>query len=146
MSLITAPDVRQLLRGWLKDQPEVTALCGGRVWSRVPATKAWPAVKIERPAGGPLYGHGNFVHRPLLQLSCYSTPSTPSDAIELADTIIAVMTARFNGPITAGPLSAAISDLRFGGVHEGFDTTDDDRPLARFDVVVTAHPSRTVSS
>lgn len=144
--MIAAPRTRALVRQWLKLQPEVTAICGQQIHFALPDVKVWPAVTIQRVAGGPVYGHGNFLHRPLLQIDCYSTPTTVDTASNLAETIIAVMTARFNGPIIAGPFSAAVSDVHFGSITETFDSTDGDRPVCRFDVQLTVHPSRTVGS
>lgn len=146
MTLISAPRTRALLRLWLKDQPEVTDICGQEIHFKLPASKVWPAMTVERVGGGPLYGHGNFVHRQLFQFKCYATPTTVDTASHLAETAIAVMSTGLNGPISAGALSAVVSDVDIGDVHEGFDPTDNDRPVCRFDAVLTVHPSRVTGS
>ena len=50
----------------------MAALVSTRVYSKLPAAKVWPAVRVARTAGGPIEETGGYLHDPLFQLDVFA--------------------------------------------------------------------------
>ena len=139
MSLTLAPDTLGLVIAWLQAQTELSALVSTRVMSRLPKSKTFPLVRITRIGGTEVHGHNHWLHDPMVQVDCFA--KTEQSAFDVARVASALLSQRFDGLVTAGGISAVISDATLGGIHQGFDTVDPDLPVARFDAQFRVHPA-----
>lgn len=135
MTLVVAPDALALTIGWTKQQPE---LAGVAIGSKLPPNKSFPFLRIIRIDGTEVYGSDNWVSTAHLQLNAYDRDEAAAGAI--ARTVTALLTQRFHQTITVGTRTAVVSDVKVGGIWQGFDPVDATLADARFDAVLTIHP------
>lgn len=136
--LVVAPDSLAVVIGWLKQQTELTALTAGRVASKLPSSKTFPAVRVSRLGGNETYGHNHWLHTTLMQVDCYAVAE--GTAFNVARVVSALLAQRFNGVIIAGAHTCVVSKVEVGGIHQGYDPVDKDLPVAEFDVQFHLHP------
>lgn len=132
MSLLTAPPIHALVIGWLKQQPELTALINQRVYSRLPATKTFPCMRVTRATGGPVEATLHSLHDPLFQFDCYGDHLDEPGAQKVADTTAALLDERFEGVQIVGAFSAVITNVRVGGMRGSFDPDSPQIPVVTF--------------
>lgn len=115
--VVPLPNVTRLLWGWAAGQAEVTALIGTaplRLWTRLPAGKPAPSEPflIARRTGGVPH-----VRRPLRfdspRVDFHAYGGSDNDALRLAETWRAVLSARFHGLIEAAGERAVVDEVRW---------------------------------
>jgi len=78
MNVVTYPNVKEGLKSWLSDLPELATFVGDsndHVFYRVPDKAPWPIVVIVGPVGGgPLSGDAP-VDAPWFQFDCWGQPT-----------------------------------------------------------------------
>lgn len=139
--LALLPDVEQLLSAFLRDQDEITAIVGQRVYTELPATKVYPLVRLTRFGGSPVFDRPLYLDRAQLQIDCYGGPKRLAN--ELAETCRAVMAARLPGVYD----EAAVTAVGFGALtYLADDTFEPAKPRFLSTISVTLHPLPLVGS
>lgn len=138
--LTLAPNVEALVVHFLRDQPEVAAIVGDRVYTELPPKAEFPLVRVhvyyERPVGGsnPLWLTAHDV-----QVDAYGGPK--ATAWRLAETCRAALTARMSGRLEYGTGATAttgvVTDVQVTGLR---DMPDDSYTPARPRFLFTATP------
>lgn len=134
--LILLPDIEQLLVDFLLDQPEildfftagvnvsgtaVTSPPQDRVYSILPATKIFPAVRVTRFGGIPRTRKPRHIDAPTVQIDTFAPRR--KTAWSLAETCAAVLAARLTGIHDQGVVSGVdvdapvVSDSGFEKIH-----------------------------
>lgn len=134
MTVVLLPDVEALVVGFLLDSTDISDICGKQVYSVLPNTKTWPAVRVTRFGGVPRTQRPLYLDRASLQVEAFAGPK--KTAWRLADTCRQVL-AELPGGHDEGVVSAA----DFGGLAFVPDT--EFTPIVNrylFTVDVTCHP------
>jgi hypothetical protein len=139
-AIYLTPNVEALVSAFLREQAEVTALVGDRVYTSLPKNVEWPAVRVvvidELPTGSPLWLVGAIV-----QVDAWG--GSKADAWRIANTCRAVMDRRLAGAHPEG----VVSGVTPGGL---IDQPDEDfepaKPRWLFTSTVHAHPGATLPS
>lgn len=142
--LVLQPNVEALVVQFLRDQEEVTALVGNRIYTEIPASPDWPLVRVrvyyERPVNGsrPLWLTAHDV-----QVEAYGGPK--SVAWRVAETCRAALTARFEGAYSYGAESSAVSGTVTHVAVSGLRDLPDEfyspaRPRWMFTATAYVHP------
>lgn len=137
LPVLTPANWKAWLCGWLRNQPEVNALVNTRVYSRLPAAKVWPAVRVTRIAGGPTRGTGGHLHDPLFQIDVFADDEATAETVMSA--VAAVLVARGQGHHAVGSFNVTVSDVQVGPIHEGWDADDPTIACHRSTVRLFAH-------
>jgi hypothetical protein len=134
--LSVLPDAVRLVSSFLRAQPEIRALVGDRVYSKLPPNVEFPAVRLVQWTERPLIDEPLWLVTPGAQVDCWA--GTKYLASTVARTTRAVLSARL---VAAN--RDTISGVRFGTLADAPDP-DYEPALARFrfDLFVTIHPSR----
>lgn len=77
LTLLPSPSVATV--AWLKNQPDLIPLHGGRVGTKLNA--ALPAVRVQRIGGSPA---DTWSDRPLMQIECWAADEGAADRLSLA--------------------------------------------------------------
>ena len=114
MSLILPPNMEALVSAFLRDQDEVTALVGDRVYTALPKAITWPAVRVTQiidapTSGSPLWGIA-------YSMQVESWGGSKDEAWRIAATCRAAI------------------DARITGVHEGHGVVNGSEPSSMFDL------------
>lgn len=146
--IVPLPDVTRLLWGWAASQAEVTALIGDdplRLWTRLPGGKPPgndPFLIQRRTGGFPNVARPLRFDSPRVDFHAYG--GSDRDALRLAETWRAVLSARFIGLIEAAGERAVVDGVRW--VMSPQDVADTDlveggvaRPRYLSSAVVTLH-------
>lgn len=135
MTVTLLPDSEALLSQFLRDQDEIEALVGDRVYTVIPNEPTWPLLKLTRVAGAPVLSRPLRIDAPTLQLDAYA--NTKAAAHTLMATARAVIAERIEGVHSLGVVSGAI----FGSMSWLPDPSYSPA-RARFtgDVTLTVHP------
>lgn len=142
--LILAPNVEALMVQFLRDQPEVAAIVGDRIYTEIPPKAEFPLVSVhvfyERPVGGstPLWLTAHDV-----QVDAYGGPK--ATAWRLAETCRAALTSRMQGRLEYGTgantVAGTVTDVQPAGLR---DMPDDSytpaRPRFLFTATTYVHP------
>ena len=137
LPVLIPADWKRFLLGWVRAQTEVAALISTRAYSKLPATKVYPLVRITRIAGGPVAGTGGHVHDPLFQVDVYADDEATAQAVTAA--LTAVLIARLPGRHTASTQIVTVSSVDIGAVWEGWDDTAETVARHRFPLRIHAH-------
>lgn len=88
------PDVTKLLVAFLRDQPEVVALCGAAASIRgsLQPSTAYPAVRVTRISDEPIVAHPFKVEAVRVQLDCWGGNNRQAE--RLAQAVRNVLTSR----------------------------------------------------
>jgi hypothetical protein len=127
-------DIEAALVAFLKNDPDLEELHGGRVSTEVPADAEFPRIRITRTGG--LTSVEGWLDRPRVTVEAWA--KTKAEAWELASMTLAVLQARLPAsPIPAGVITDVRPDI---GIAWTPDPTTD---LARytFAVAMTTHPN-----
>lgn len=139
--LTLLPDVEQLLSAFLRDQPEVAAIVGERVYTTLPAAKEYPLVRLTRFGGSPSFSRPLWLDNAQVQFDCYGGPKKLANT--LAETVRAAMATRLPGSHDDG----YVSRVTFGALsYQPDDTLEPAHPRFIFTCAITAHPSRPTGS
>lgn len=136
--LYLTPNVEALVSAFLREQTEVIALLGDRVYTSLPKNPEWPAARVvvidEAPAGSPLWLVGAVI-----QVDAWG--GTKADAWRIANTCRAAIDRRLVGAHPEG----VVTGVTLGGL---LDEPDEDftpaKPRWLFTSTVHAHPSGTL--
>ena len=137
MSTPTLPNAERLLSAfWRQDADVVASALSDHVFTDLPAGwSTWPAARVTRIGGAPLFTVPHVIDEPLMQVDVWGGPkSTTYDvAAVLRGSLVAATRLPFAVP-GAGVLSCV---ERFGALRYVPDVTwDPARPRYLFDVVV----------
>ena len=135
MTLRTLPDVEALVIGFLRADPDVTALVGQRTYGRMPDAKTWPMVIVTRITSNMLVQTPPAEFEQVtIQCDAYGGPK--AEAQDIAQTVRAALAHRLVEP----PNGVAAIDL---GPMGYLPDPDFEPPKARYtsDVLVTVRPS-----
>lgn len=136
--LVVMPNTARLVSEFLRDQSELSTLVEERIYTKLPATKAYPLMQVRRIGGSPRIGHVHWLEDVLLQIDAWGGPA--EQAFTLAETARAALMQRLAGSHD-GDVTAVVTRVTVGGITEDSDDTEPKaRPHARFDAVVTVHP------
>jgi hypothetical protein len=83
-------DVEQAISRWLRASPAVTALAGDRIYTEIPAEKAYPMARAFRVGGGP-DPHPYWLDRAEVQLDAWG--GSKREAYTLLETAMRALTA-----------------------------------------------------
>lgn len=145
MDLILLPDVERLLSSFARQQDEVTALVDQRVYTMLPASPTFPAVRLTRYGGSPVTDRPLWLDQALVQWDVWGGRKVR--AHEIAQTLRAALAARLVGTHDDG----VVTGVTFGELRWlPDDTVAADEGLARarylFTSTVWAHPLPTVDT
>lgn len=144
MSLTLLPDTAALTSQFLRDQSEVVALVGQRVYTVLPNTKTFPLVRVTRVGGSAGTTFAHWLDAPLFQVDVWA--DTAAVAFQVAETCRAALVQRFTGVHHFTGVSGVVTSIDAGGITSGFDSEDPKRARDRFDVVIHAHPAAPLTS
>lgn len=137
--LVLLPNTAALVSEFLRDQTEIAQFVEQRVYTKVPASKVFPLVRITRIGARTRSTRPRWVETVWLQIDCFGGPARV--AHDLAETCRAVLVSRLPGVQEIDGTAGVVTDVAVGGITETDDTTEPKaRPVARFDVWVTVHP------
>lgn len=147
MTVRTLPDIVRALSEYLRDDDDVTAIVGDRVYSALPTNPTFPCVRLSRIGGQVRSAPAYHLESSLIQVEALG--GSRHSSWMLAETCRAVIAQRFAeaGTVTVGTDSAVISSCEVGGIREdtvkSLPKNDDgtERHRAHFDAVIYAHPS-----
>lgn len=137
LPVLTAANWKAWLCGWLRAQPELAALVSTRVYSKLPAAKVWPAVRVARTAGGPIEETGGYLHDPLFQLDVFADDEATAERV--MSTLAAVVAARLVGTHTVNTATVTVTSAVVGPIHEGWDDTAETVARHRSSLRLTTH-------
>ena len=137
LPVLTASNWKAWLCGWLRAQPELAALVSTRVYSKLPAAKVWPAVRVARTAGGPIEETGGYLHDPLFQLDVFADDEATAERV--MSTLAAVVAARLVGTRTVNTATVTVTSAVVGPIHEGWDDTAETVARHRSSLRLTTH-------
>lgn len=123
--IVPLPDAVDILRRWLVAQAEFTSRAAQRAWSEVPRTK--PAgderfVLLRRTGGTPPLARPLRFDTPRIDVHAYG--GTKAQALELAEVIRSLISARFIGLVEFGALRVVVDGVRW--LLSPQDLPDDD--------------------
>lgn len=135
-------DIEELLVDFLLAQDEVTAFFttspADRVYSVLPDTKVFPAVRVTRYGGAPRTQRPLHLDQPIVQVDAFGGPKRT--ARDIAETCRAAMAKRLVGSHASGIVTA----VDFGGFAYSpdptFNSNGSARPCYLFRATVTTHP------
>jgi hypothetical protein len=138
MTLRTLPDAERLVSTFLRDQAEVTALVGSRVYTSLPQDKTYPLVRLQRIGGAPeLTDDGLLWDRADLQVDVWG--GNKATTWQVAETLRAVFAARARG------LHASLGyceGVELGAArYQPDETFSPARPRVLFDTTVYLRPA-----
>jgi hypothetical protein len=140
-SLVLMPNTAALASQFLRAQPEVDLYTDGRVYTKLPRTKAYPLVRITRVGGRLQPGRPLWLETVTLQVDCFAGQA--KTAHDLARICRAALGQRLPGSheVDGDDIAAVVTDVQVGGITETDDPTEPEaRSVARFDTRVTVHP------
>ncbi len=117
MTLYLPPNMEALVSAFLREQPEVIAMVGDRVWTAVPKADEpdprWPGVRVtqllDEPNGSPLWAIGYVI-----QVDAWG--GSKGDAFRIAN------------------VCRAVIDARIVGVHDGYGVVNGSSPGSLLDL------------
>lgn len=128
-------DAQALVSQYLRSRSEVTALVGQRVVSHLAADQVYPALRVVRVAGAPVYSVPLFFDEAWFQVDAFG--GTTAQAWTLAATAQAVLTELPSYSTALGQ----VTGVRFGSFAEQDDEAfSAPKPRWRFDVTVWTRP------
>ena len=132
---ITTIDIESGLVGWLRTDPAVTTLCSSRVYSALPRTPIFPAVRVLRVGGATPHDRPLTHDRSLVQVDVWG--GTKAQASTLTERVRDRLALAYGTDLGGGVVVGA---LTWGGVAYDPDTSyDPARPRYRVDVQITHH-------
>lgn len=135
MAVTLLPDIEQLLSAFLRDQAEVTALVGQRVYTALPTSTTFPAVRLTRFGGAPVRQRPVHLDAADIQLDAFGGPK--ATALEIAETCRAVIWHRLPGEHAEG----IVTGVDLGALaYSPDDTYTPAKPRYLFTATVYAHP------
>jgi hypothetical protein len=149
--LILLPDVEQLVADFLLDQAEILEFFDlavdnngnpianpktDRVYTELPSTARWPAVRVSRFTGTPRPGRIAWLDQAFLQIDAFGGPKKL--ARRLGETCRAALDQRLPGVHALGVVTG-VRTLSFG--YHPDDTYQPARPKYDFVAVITLHPN-----
>jgi hypothetical protein len=132
-------DVEALVSSFLRAQPEVTTLCGDRVYTDMPHDRVYPLVLVTRIGGAFVINHPLWLDRASIQLDTYG--GTKKQAFTLLDACLSTMAARIVYRHEQGNCTGIEVDQLFYNPEP--DSTDEQghaRPRFTVAANVLAHP------
>ena len=139
--LVILPNMEAVLSAFLRDQPEIVALVGDRVYTALPQSTTFPAVRVTQILDRKLTSRPLWISEFVMQIEAYG--GTKAQASELARTCEGVIAARMVGILDG----AVVAGVTFGALE---DLPDDEYESARPRFItmstITARPVGTVSS
>ena len=130
------PNAEGVLIAFLKSDPDVAPLLGDRVYSALPATKTWPAARVTRYAGAPVFQQPVELDRAEIQVDVWAT--SKQSAWQIAATMRAAVAARLPGVWPLGVVTGV--DLgQF--TYDADETYDPALPRYITDLTVYARPA-----
>lgn len=87
--LLLLPDIEKLVSEYLRSRDEVTDIYDDRVYTELPAEKAWPLLRVVRIGGAPDSSVPRYLDRPLVQFDSWG--GSKSLARRGAETVRAVL-------------------------------------------------------
>jgi len=129
-------DAEAFVSAWLRDQPEVEAVLGDRLYTVLPSTKVWPLGRLTRVGGPPAQVDDGGVRAdtPALQVEGWGSTKTS------ASLVVRTLHATLQGIVGRHP-TADVSGLDFGGLRYLPDPTfSPAQPRFLFSVSLTIKP------
>ena len=145
MTVRTLPDIVRALSEFLRDDADVAALVGDRVYSALPTAPTFPCVRLSRIGGQVRSAPAYHLESSLVQVEALG--GSRHSSWQLAETCRAVIAQRFAGTVDVGIDTAVVSACEVGGIREdsvrSLPKNDDgtERHRAHFDAVIYAHPT-----
>lgn len=132
-------DIEALLSAFLRDQPDLQALVGDRVYTDLPHQRVYPLVVFTRTAGGYLTGPPYWLESAAIVLSAYG--GTHKQAHTIATTCLSLMTQGLRGSYPQGAITGLKDiDLAYDPDVDTSDDTGHSRPRYLLSLKLTAHP------
>lgn len=135
--LLLTVDVERLLSAWLRDQPEIIAIVGTRVYTEPPqrARALFPFLRLQQIGGSPVHSRPLYLDESYLQFDCYGGPKVLARL--LMDNTRALLATRVVGAHPEGVITGCeFRDARY----LPDDEYDPAQPRWVFDVSVYSHP------
>lgn len=136
-TLVILPNVEALISAFFRTQPELVALVDDRVYTELPKSPTFPAMRVTQ------YDDITVTDMPLwviaAQIQVDSWGGSKHDAWLTASTARGLLSSRLSGEHTLG----TVSGVRFGGMRDEPDTDyEPAKPRFYFTASVFAHPNR----
>lgn len=136
MAVRVLPNVEGLFIAFLKADPDVAPMLGGRVYSSLPADKVWPAARVTRYAGAPVWQVPAELDRAELQLDVWA--DSKQVAWQVVATARAATAERMPGVHALGQVTAVdLGQL----AYDPDETYDPALPRYVADLTVYARPA-----
>ena len=130
------PDAARVVIDFLRAQPELAQPLGGRIYSELPGSVAWPAVRITRWGGWAAINGPFWLDEAMCQVDTWGGPKAhTSELARLQRSLI--------GYRLAAERADVVSGVRLGYMADAPDQSyTPAKPHFRFDIVVMVHPPR----
>lgn len=141
------PDLQAFLSQFSRDQTEVTALVGQRVYNEIPGNPTFPLVRLLDVGGSGRSGFAHWQEQAIVQWDIWGGPTATVDRI--TETIRACLMERLCGPHTlADGSTIVVTKVSVGRARRGVEAdwpgkpADDSasKPHASFEAVIHFHP------
>jgi hypothetical protein len=131
------PDVERLVIDALIDDPDVAAVCAGRVYGAVPNNKVFPLIRVVR-YGGQMIDDGDpwWADAPAVQIDTWA--DRKAEAVGLAEIVRAVCAQRLKGTHSAG----VVAGVGIGtSVYDPDESFTPAKPRVRLSVDLVTRPA-----
>lgn len=147
-TLTELPYIARLVVWFLLDQEQMTDLVGDNIYTDLPATPTFPAVRVTQ-IGGRVIPGPHWLEATTVQIEAWGPGG--SDRLAAHSTVSRARTlltsSRFLGEIDHGGVEAVVTGVDAGGILDDSDESfTPARPRSRCDLVVYAHPTVTTGS
>lgn len=137
-----AVDVEQLVVGFLRGQPDVTALVEDRVYTDLPHsdTRKYPLLLVQRTGGG--FTYKQWLDSAQLTVGCYG--GTHRLAQQIAGAVLSTMDAALVGQQPEGVVTkVTATSTVYEPEPDSVDSSGHARPRFTVALTVITHPTRT---
>lgn len=136
MAVRILPNVEGILIAFLKDDPDVSPLLAGRVYSTIPTAKVYPLARVARFAGAPVFQVPAELDAAQVQLDVWA--DSKQAAWQAIATMRAAMAERLPGVHALGKVAGVdLGQLSY----DPDETFDPAKPRYIADVTVYARPA-----
>jgi hypothetical protein len=132
-------DVEVIVSTFLRDDPNVKALVGDRVYTDLPHERTYPLVQFQRTGGGYLTGQPYWLESAVLTFQIFG--GTHKQAQAIASTCLSAMASGLRGAYPQGCITAVReTELIYEPDVDVFDDEGHSRPRFLLTATVIAHP------
>lgn len=132
-------DVEAMVSTFLREQPEVTALVGDRVYTDLPHDRTYPLVLLTRIGGGYVISRPLWLINATIQLDTFG--GTHKQAFKVAEACLSTMAARMVCQRPEGCCTGVVvDDITYNPEIDFLDSTGHSRPRFTAVASVLAHP------